>query len=87
MANAVGCLQTQVPSPWSRKIPHAWKLLLSARSGVREQQLLSPRAAATEAHAPRACTSQEKPLQGEAQALQREKALVWQQRPSAVKYF
>ncbi|KAJ8786159.1 hypothetical protein J1605_006515 [Eschrichtius robustus] len=37
---------------------------LSLRSRAREPQLLSPRAATTEAHTPRACApQQEKPLQ------------------------
>ena len=58
-----------------------------ARSRGQEQQVLSPHAATTEAHAPRAWASrQEKPLQWEAQALQREKALMWQQRSSAAKH-
>ena len=46
-------------NPWSGKIPHA-------------AEQLSPRATTTEACAPRAhAPQQEKPLQGEARALQR----------------
>ena len=52
----------------------------------RKPQLLSLRAAATEAHAARArAPQQEKPRQWEARSLQLEKARVQQQRPNAAK--
>ena len=63
-------------------------------SRAREPQLLSPRAATTEARAPRArAPQQEKPLQWEAQALTKssprslelEKAHAQQQRPNTAK--
>ena len=60
--------------PWSNyaRAPQ----LLSLRSRACEPQLLSPRATATEARAPRACApQQEKPPQGEACAPQRRVAL------------
>ena len=50
--------------------------LLSLCPGARKPQLLDPCAAATEAPEPTACAlQQEKPLQGEAQALQLESSL------------
>ena len=49
--------------------------LLSLHSRAHEPQLLSPRAATTEAHVPRACVlQQEKPPQWEACALQQRAA-------------
>ena len=52
--------------------------------GAREPKALSPHAAATEVHAPRACAlQQEKPAQWEARSLQLEKAYTQQQTPNA----
>ena len=60
--------------------------LLSLRSRARVPQLLSPRAATTEAHVPRVhAPQQEKPQQWEARFPQLEKAYVQQQRPKAAK--
>ena len=60
--------------------------LLSLRSRAHAPLRWSPNAAATAAHAPRACAlQQEKPLQREAWTLQPEKDQAQQQRPSAAK--
>ena len=59
--------------PWSRRILHALEWLDHV------PQPLSPRAAATDARAPRACALQkEKPLRWEASALQQERPLRWE---------
>ena len=57
-----------IPGPGRSHMPRSNKAhapqLLSLCSGAREPQLLSPRAATTEAHASRACgAQQEKPPQ------------------------